>query len=66
VVADDLVTAARLFTQALEALDDRGWERVGIYPWPAPEVRTVGWAERWTAHELAHHLLDSHRLLGSA
>ena len=66
VVADGVVIAARLFSQALEALDDRGWERTGIYPWPAPEVRTVEWVARWTAHELAHHLFDNHRLLGSS
>ncbi len=35
----------------------------GSYPWPAPEIRTVEWIARWTAHELAHHLFDSRRLL---
>ncbi len=64
VVAGELAAAARQFAWALNALDGRGWMRTGIYPWPAPEVRTVEWVARWTAHELAHHLFDSRRLLG--
>jgi S-DNA-T family DNA segregation ATPase FtsK/SpoIIIE len=63
VVADDIITAASLFATQLTALDEQGWGRVGIYPWPAPQPRTVEWVARWTAHELAHHLFDIHRLL---
>jgi DinB superfamily len=66
VVADEIVAGARLFTETLGALDDDGWLRTGIYPFPAPEERTVDWIGRWTAHELAHHLFDNRRLLGSA
>jgi hypothetical protein len=51
-------------TSTLAALDDSGWQRTGIYPWPEPEIRTVEWIGRRTAHELAHHLFDIHRLLG--
>ena len=65
-VADEIVTAARELTGALAALDDHGWLRAGLYPWPVPEVRTVEWIGRRTTHELAHHLFDSRRLLGSA
>ena len=65
VVAGDLTAAAASFVSEITALDEQGWQRTGIYPWPAPEVRSVEWVARRTAHELAHHLFDIHRLLGS-
>ncbi len=65
VIVDEVVTAASLLAETLGALDDQGWLRVGVYPWPEPQSRTVEWVARWTAHELAHHLFDIHRLLGS-
>ena len=65
VIADEVGTAASLLAETLGALDERGWLRVGVYPWPEPQARTVEWVTRWTAHELAHHLFDIHRLLGS-
>src|SRR5258708_14935722 len=64
-IAGEVVTAASLLAGTLGALDDRGWLRAGIYPWPEPRARTVEWVSRWTAHELAHHLFDIHRLLGA-
>lgn len=66
VVADEITAAARQLTEVLRALDDKGWLRTGIYPWPAPAVRTVEWIGRLTAHELTHHLFDARRLLRSA
>jgi S-DNA-T family DNA segregation ATPase FtsK/SpoIIIE len=66
VVASQLTEAAREFAAALLALEEVGWLRMGIYPWPAPEARTVEWIGRRTAHELAHHLFDNRRLLNSA
>jgi hypothetical protein len=63
VVADDVGAAAGALTQTLTALDDAGWARTGVYPWPAPEVRTVEWIGCRTVHELAHHLFDNRRLL---
>ena len=63
IVADDVVAAARLLGDTLTALDEPGWQRVGIYPWPEPQPRTVQWVAGWTAHELAHHLFDIHRQL---
>jgi DinB superfamily len=66
VVARQITEGARKFASALLAIDDDGWLRTGLYPWPAPEVRTVEWVGRRTAHELAHHLFDSRRLLNSA
>jgi predicted carbohydrate-binding protein with CBM5 and CBM33 domain len=62
-VAGELAAAARLLTLNLDALDAEGWQRTGVYPWPAPEVRTVAWIGRRTVHELAHHLFDCRRLL---
>jgi S-DNA-T family DNA segregation ATPase FtsK/SpoIIIE len=59
-----IAVAANELTRTLAALDDAGWQRTGIYPWPEPEVRTVEWISRRTAHELAHHLFDIRRLLG--
>lgn len=65
-VAGELAGAASRFTRALAALNDAGWLRDGLYPWPAPQVRTVEWIGRRTAHELAHHLFDERRLLSAA
>jgi DinB superfamily len=65
-VAAELAAAAAQFIDALAALDDAGWLREGLYPWPEPRVRTVEWIGRRTAHELAHHLFDERRLLSSA
>jgi len=62
-VADEITAAAGAFTRALAALDDAGWARTGVYPWPEPQVRTVEWIGRRTVHELAHHLFDNRRLL---
>ena len=63
VVARKIADAAWQLTELLGALTDQGWLRTGLYPWPAPEVRTVEWIGRRTAHELAHHLFDNRRLL---
>ncbi len=63
-VAGEVVAAAEELTGVLTALDDTGWLRTGIYPWPVSRVRTVEWIGRRTVHELAHHLFDSQRLLG--
>jgi len=59
-----IAAAGSELTRTLEALDDAGWERAGVYPWPEPEIRTVLWIGQRTAHELAHHLFDNRRLLG--
>jgi DinB superfamily len=63
VVAGEIIAAAGSFTSALGDLSDVGWLRVGLYPWPVPEIRTVEWIGRRTVHELAHHLFDERRLL---
>jgi DinB superfamily len=58
-----IAVAAGELTSILAALDDAGWQRTGIYPWPLPEIRSVEWIGRRTVHELAHHLFDIRRLL---
>jgi S-DNA-T family DNA segregation ATPase FtsK/SpoIIIE len=64
-VAAELTAAARDFAAALSALDDLGWQRTGVYPWPVREVHTVEWIGQRTVHELAHHLFDCRRLLAA-
>jgi S-DNA-T family DNA segregation ATPase FtsK/SpoIIIE len=63
-VARDITAAARELTGAVTGLDAQGWQRTGVYPFPSPEVHTAEWVVRFTAHELAHHLFDSRRLMG--
>lgn len=62
-VATMIEAGARDLAETLSGLDDEGWRRIGIYAWPESHVRTVEWIGRRTAHELAHHLFDCHRLL---
>jgi S-DNA-T family DNA segregation ATPase FtsK/SpoIIIE len=62
-VATAVQDGAADLAETLAGLDEAGWLRVGIYPWPESHVRTVEWIGRRTAHELAHHLFDCHRLL---
>jgi hypothetical protein len=64
-VAVQLAARARDLAATLGALDDVGWLRVGVYPWPVPAVRTVEWIGQRTVHELAHHLFDCRRLLAA-
>ncbi len=64
-VAGDLAAAASRLAESFGTLDDAGWLRTGIYSYPVQAVRTVEWIGRLTAHELAHHLFDNRRLLGS-
>jgi DinB superfamily len=65
-VATAVQAGARDLADTLAGFDDPAWRRIGIYPWPESHVRTVEWIGRRTAHELAHHLFDCHRLLGPA
>ena len=64
-VAGQLAAAARQLGATLSGLDEAGWLRTGVYPWPSREVRTVEWIGQRTAHELAHHLFDGRRLLAA-
>jgi len=64
-VSAQIATAARQLTETLAGLDDVGWMRTGVYNWPERAVRTMEWLARLTVHELAHHLFDERRLVGS-
>ncbi|HYZ91556.1 MAG TPA: DinB family protein [Actinomycetota bacterium] len=63
VVAAQLGDAADELADALDALDDSGWNRTGIYSWPVKAERTLDWVARNTVHEGKHHLMDVERLL---
>jgi DNA segregation ATPase FtsK/SpoIIIE, S-DNA-T family len=65
VVGSELAAAAGELATTLSALDEAGWLRTGVYPWPVRAVRSVEWIGRRTAHELAHHLFDCQRLLAT-
>jgi predicted carbohydrate-binding protein with CBM5 and CBM33 domain len=65
VVAAQIAAAAGDLAATLTALDEAGWLRTGVYPWPVREVRTVEWIGQRTVHELAHHLFDCRRLLAA-
>jgi predicted carbohydrate-binding protein with CBM5 and CBM33 domain len=61
-VAREIAEAAEDLAATLDALDDPGWERTGIYNWPTTRVRTVEWIGRHTIHEGEHHLRDIDRV----
>ena len=54
-VGAQLDKAADALATTLEALDDAGWDRTGLYNYPAPQLRSVEWIGRHTVHELRHH-----------
>jgi hypothetical protein len=66
VVASEIHAAAVTVARTLDALDDAGWDRTGVYHWPTTEVRTVDWIGRHTVHESVHHLHDIERILDGA
>jgi S-DNA-T family DNA segregation ATPase FtsK/SpoIIIE len=57
-VVDTLEANAEALAGFLEALDEEGWARQGIYNWPTEQPRDLVWLGRHTVHELVHHLLD--------
>jgi S-DNA-T family DNA segregation ATPase FtsK/SpoIIIE len=57
-VAGRIQGGADALATTLEALDDAGWRRTGVYQWPTTAVRTVEWIGRHTVHECVHHLQD--------
>ena len=63
-VAAELVQAAAALAATLDGLDERGWERTGVYGFPSRAVRTMDWVARHTVHELHHHLQDIDRQRG--
>ena len=62
-VLAELGEAAARLADAFDALDDTQRQRVGVYPYPAPEERTMTWLGCTAVHEGVHHLLDIGRVL---
>ena len=58
VVAAEIVSAGEALMATLDALDDAGWQRTGIYSYPEPATRIVEWIAVHTVHELLHHRVD--------
>jgi hypothetical protein len=58
VVAAEVLAAADACVATLDALDDAGWLRRGVYNYPEPQLRTVEWIAIHTLHELLHHRVD--------
>jgi hypothetical protein len=58
-------TAAELCAVAFEALDQAGWARRLLYPWPEPTERDLAWVARRAVHEGEHHLMDVGRVLAA-
>ena len=66
VVAEALVAAARDLADDLAALDDDGWRRTMVYPWPEEAERTLEWLARHTLHEMGHHMGDVESVVAAA
>jgi hypothetical protein len=58
VVAQQILEADRAFADLIDSLDDGGWSRRGLYPYPEPQMRTNEWIAIHTIHELLHHRID--------
>ena len=58
VVASEVLAAADACVATLDALDDAGWLRRGVYNYPEPQLRTVELIAIHTLHELLHHRVD--------
>jgi hypothetical protein len=65
VVLDQLGMAAELCAVVFEALDQAGWARRLVYPWPEATERDLAWVGRHTVHEGEHHLMDVRRVLAA-
>jgi hypothetical protein len=65
VVLDQLGMAAELCAVAFEALDQAGWARRLLYPWPEPTERDLAWVAGRAVHEGEHHLMDVGRVLAA-
>ncbi len=61
VVLAELAGAAADLAVAFSTLGRTELARTGVYPWPAPQVRTLSWLGQHTIHEGEHHLLDLRR-----
>ena len=58
-LADEIATAAALFTRTIDVLP-LGYElRPIFYNWPVPATRTLGWVAAQALHECQHHYDDA-------
>ncbi len=58
-LADEIATAAALFTRTIDVLP-RGYElRPIFYNWPVAATRTLGWVAAQALHECEHHYSDA-------
>ena len=64
-VGAEIAEAAEALAATLDALDDAGWQRTGVYSYPVRRVRDGGWIGNHTVHEGEHHLMDIARQLES-
>jgi S-DNA-T family DNA segregation ATPase FtsK/SpoIIIE len=64
-VLADLAAAADALADAVDPLGEAELARVGVYPWPQPQERSLLWLGRHSVHEGEHHLLDIVRGSGS-
>lgn len=62
-VLDELAAAGATLADDFAGLTGAQWMRTGVYPWPAPQPRSMDWLARHTVHEGEHHLLDLARCL---
>jgi DNA segregation ATPase FtsK/SpoIIIE, S-DNA-T family len=65
-VLDQLGMAAELCAMVFERLDQAGWARTLIYPWPEATERDLAWVGRRSLHEGEHHLMDVRKVLAAA
>jgi hypothetical protein len=65
-VGRELIVAGRALATLFESLDDAQLQRTGIYNYPEPMPRTIGWIGVHTVHEARHHLQDIEHLLDAA
>jgi DinB superfamily len=57
-VVAQIETAARMLARTLGLLSAAQFERRGIYGYPAPASRSLGWVGAQSLHEMLHHLDD--------
>lgn len=62
VVVKELGAAAEELADALVSLRPDELARTGVYPYPAPEPRSLLWVGRHSVHEGEHHLRDIRRM----
>jgi DinB superfamily len=62
-VGSSLVANAKEFVAAGSALSGDELLRTGVYNYPTPTDRSLGWLLHHVAHEVQHHLYDVRRVL---